>query len=82
MGQIGEFLKDPVGRRQPCPLSVKINEILAAIPAQVPYTGFARSSGLKHRGDGVHYDAASQREMGRRFAAEMLRLETQQSSGG
>ena len=81
VGQIGEFLTQPAGKRAARPLAVKINATLASIPSQVPATGCARSGGLKHKGDGVHFDTESQRELGRRFATEMLRLEKQQPSG-
>jgi hypothetical protein len=33
------------------------------------------SKGLKDKGDVLHFDAASQRELGRRYAAEMIRLQ-------
>jgi hypothetical protein len=47
---------------------------LAKIPARVPHTGCASSAGLTHKGDQVHFDTASQRELGRRYAVEMARL--------
>jgi len=33
---------------------------------------------VNHKGDQLHFDAASQRELGRRYAAEMLRLQSAQ----
>ena len=35
----------------------------------------ASSQGLKHKGDEVHFDAASYRELGRRYADALLALE-------
>jgi hypothetical protein len=35
---------------------------------KVAQTGFANSDGLKHKGDKVHFDADSYRELGRRYA--------------
>jgi len=73
VGQIGEFLYD----RGPdhSPYARVVNEALAALPTKVPATACARSKGLNHKGDQLHFDAASQREFGRRYAAEMLRLQ-------
>ncbi len=74
VGEIGEFLytrKDPTKT----PFAKIVNEALIAIPEKVPNTACARSAGLNHKGDEVHFDAASQREFGQRYAAEMLRLQ-------
>jgi hypothetical protein len=71
VGQIGEFLYT----RDKSPFARKINEALAKIPEIVPHTGCALSKDLNHKGDGVHFDSASERELGRRYAAEMIRLQ-------
>jgi hypothetical protein len=73
-GQIGEFLYD----RGPdhCPYARVVNEAIAKLPEQIPAAGCASSQGLKDKGDALHFDAASQRELGRRYAAELLRLQT------
>ena len=77
VGQIGEFLYD----RGPdhSPYARVVNEALADLPGKVPATGCARSRGLTHKGDQLHFDAVSQRELGRRYAAEMLRLRSAKS---
>jgi len=74
VGQIGEFLYD----RGPdhSPYARVVNAALAALPSKVPATACVPSKGLKHKGDQLHFDAASQREFGRRYAAEMLRLQS------
>jgi hypothetical protein len=76
VGQIGEFLYD----RGPdhSPYARVVNTALAELPSKVPATGCALSKGLKDKGDTLHFDTASQHEFGKRYAAEMLRL--QQSS--
>ena len=73
VGQIGEFLHD----RGPdhSPYARVVNAALAALPDKVPGTACASSSGLNHKGDQLHFDAAAQREFGRRYAAAMLRLQ-------
>jgi hypothetical protein len=72
-GQIGEFLYD----RGPdhSPYARVVNAALAALPEKLPATGCASAKNLKHKGDQLHFDAASQRELGRRYAAEMIRLQ-------
>lgn len=72
VGQIGEFLYDRVPERSP--YARVVNEALARLPDAVPLTACASSKGLKHKGDQLHFDAASQREFGRRYAKEMIRL--------
>jgi len=73
VGQIGEFLYD----RSPDHVAYPrvVNAALAALPERVPATGCAPSKDLKDKGDVLHFDAASQRELGRRYAAEMLRVQ-------
>ena len=76
VGQIGEFLYD----RGPdhSPYARVVNAALAGLPGKVPATACAFSKDLKHKGDVLHFDAASQREFGRRYAAEMMRLRSAQ----
>jgi hypothetical protein len=72
-GQIGEFLYD----RGPdhAQYTRVVNEAIAKLPERLPAAGCASSKGLKDKGDVLHFDAASQRELGRRYAAEMMRLQ-------
>jgi hypothetical protein len=72
-GQIGEFLYDRGPEKSP--YARVVNEALAALPQKVPATACVPSKGLKDKGDVLHFDAGSQREFGRRYAAEMLRLQ-------
>ena len=74
VGQIGEFLYDRGPEHSP--YARVVNAALAMLPEKVPATACAFSKGLKDKGDQLHFDAASQRELGRRYAAEMLRLQS------
>lgn len=74
VGQIGEFLYDRGPEHSQYPRVV--NDALAKLPEKVPATACASSKGLKDKGDMLHFDAASQRELGKRYAAEMLRLQS------
>ena len=77
-GQIGEFLYDRSPK--PSPYARVVNEALADLPAKVPVTACALSHGLKDKGDQLHFDTASQHEFGRRYAEQMLRLQSGQSA--
>jgi hypothetical protein len=75
VGQIGEFLytrKDPTKT----PYAKIINDALAEIPNKVANTACVKSKGLTHKGDEVHFDTDSQHELGKRFAVEMLKLQS------
>ncbi len=76
VGQIGEFLYDRGPDRSP--YARVVNAALAALPGKVSATACVPSKDLKHKGDQLHFDAASQRELGRRYAAEMMRLQAAQ----
>ena len=39
-----------------------------SLPEKVPHTAFVSSDGLSHKGDHVHFDAASYRELAKRYA--------------
>jgi hypothetical protein len=53
----------------------EVNMQLATLPLTVPRCVFVASDGLKDKGDFVHFDAASQREFGRRYAHAFLQLD-------
>lgn len=52
-----------------------INQELSKLPALVPITAIVKADGLIHGGDGIHFDAASAREYGKRYAYKMLELQ-------
>ena len=47
----------------------RFNEVLPAIAARLPLCGVASSEGLTLKPDGLHFDAPSCRELGRRYYA-------------
>ncbi len=57
------------------PGAAKINAAIARLPDRLPKTAFVTAEGLTPMPDGVHLDAASARELGKRYAAAMLALE-------
>lgn len=64
-GTLGDFVKN----------NANVNAALTALPAAVPKTACVDAAGLKHKGDNLHFDAAAQREMGKRYADAMLKLQ-------
>ncbi len=68
-GQLGIFKERPWNddRRT-------VDAALQALPAEVPQTAFVPSDGLTPNPDLVHFDAASLREFGRRYAAAYRKL--------
>lgn len=67
------FIAGELGRYRP--VYANINNKLAKLPAQVPYTAVASSEGLVHKGDTTHFDGPSAEELGRRFAVKMLQVQ-------
>ncbi|MEZ0386680.1 MAG: sialate O-acetylesterase [Verrucomicrobium sp.] len=76
-GKLGEFLEKENKEGEPSFWPV-VNEQIATLPALVPNTAVVDSSGLKHKGDGVHFDTRSLREFGNRYAAAMKELQEKQ----
>jgi hypothetical protein len=68
-GQMGQFPDQPWddAHRQ-------VDKAHRDLPAKVPQTAFVSSAGLQHRGDKVHFDSASCREFGRRYAEAFIKL--------
>ena len=69
IGQLGRFparpWSDDVGR---------IDSVHRAIAATVPHVAYVSSVGLRDKGDTLHFDAASQRLFGERYARAYLAL--------
>lgn len=54
-----------------------INKELKKVPALIPFTAVASSEGLKHKGDGTHFDSESARTLGLRLAEKMKAVQRQ-----
>ena len=64
-----------MGDEATLPNKAAMNEILLALPTQLPHTACVDARDLKtHIGDHVHFDTAAQEEIGRRFAKLMNAL--------
>jgi hypothetical protein len=76
-GKLGEFLvkADKDGKPSFWPV---VNEQIAMLPTLVPHCAVVDSTGLKHKGDVVHFDTPSLREFGKRYAAAMKGLQEKQ----
>lgn len=71
-GRLGEFLRrEKDGKPSYWPL---VNEQLDTLPKRVPHTAVVSATELKHKGDEVHFDSASLRELGKRYAEAMHKL--------
>ncbi|WP_018628808.1 sialate O-acetylesterase [Niabella aurantiaca] len=70
-GEIGYFNKK----------GTLINTIIDQLPQQVPGTAVVSAKGLMHKGDSVHFDTPSARELGRRYAAAMKQLQDSAGRG-
>lgn len=75
VGELGEFL--PADR---LPHTNLINRALESLPEVVPATACVKANGLKAKRDGIHFDADSAREFGRRYAQAMLKLQKSAST--
>ncbi|MCA9051369.1 MAG: sialate O-acetylesterase [Planctomycetaceae bacterium] len=70
-GQMGQFTERPWDE-----FKRQVDAAHRELPQHVTGTAFVSSDGLKHKGDFVHFDSASYRELGRRYADAFLSLRT------
>lgn len=71
------FIAAQLGQFETCPWDNYrhiVNDAHQLLPGKVPNTAFVPSDGLTDTGDDVHFDAASHRELGRRYARAYLEL--------
>jgi hypothetical protein len=68
MGEIAHF------RTEPNPDKVVVNTAIRKVAVTLPYCGFVETNGLHHRGDSLHFDSPSARELGKRYAAAYLSM--------
>jgi hypothetical protein len=66
VGEIGPFVAG----------NEAVNAALRHLPSEVPLSACVLSAGLRDKGDKLHFDAPSQRELGRRYAEAFLQLKT------
>jgi len=70
VGRLGEFYVRS-GRSAD---AETVDAALRDLPQRVENTGCASAEGLEHKGDVVHFNADALGELGKRYAAEMIRL--------
>lgn len=68
-GQMGQFEERPWNDAKK-----QVDAAHQNLPRKIDQTAFVSSDGLKHKGDEIHFDAASSRELGRRYAKAYLEL--------
>lgn len=68
-GQMGKFDGVPW-----TPEKIFVDRAHQSLPQHVPHTAFVSAEGLKHKGDNVHFDTPSFREMGKRYAEAYLKM--------
>ncbi len=72
-GELGHFLEEKNKEGKPSHWKV-VNQQLQSLPSRVENVFVVDSKELQHKGDGVHFDAPSLREFGRRYANAYLRM--------
>ena len=70
-GQMGRFSDQPW-----TPERVTVDSVHRRLPLLAERCAFVSAEGLHHKGDKVHFDSDSYRELGRRYAAAYLRLDS------
>lgn len=71
---IGEISEDITEKWKVGNRPGKLNAILNEIAKEVPYCHIASSKGLTLKSDGIHFDAASCRILGKRYSDEFLNI--------
>lgn len=69
VGQLGQFAESPWNEYK-----LQVDKAHRDLPRKVHRTAFVSSAGLAHKGDKVHFDAASYRLLGQRYAKAYLEL--------
>jgi arylsulfatase A len=68
-GQMGQFPERPWNEYKQ-----QVDSAHRDLPQSLPETAFVSAAGLAHRGDEVHFDSASYRELGHRYFAAYQQL--------
>lgn len=69
-GQMGQFVERPWSEDKK-----RVDRAHRLLAERVTRTAFVDSDGLHHKGDEIHFDSASYRELGHRYAKAWLELE-------
>ncbi len=69
VGRMGRFADRPWDQARR-----RVDKAHRDLPEKIPRTAFVDSEGLHHKGDEVHFDSASYRELGRRYAEAFAKL--------
>jgi hypothetical protein len=69
-GELGEFLEG----QENLAFFKTVNDTFHHLKKTIPLYGCVSSSGLKDKGDKVHFDALSLREFGKRYAKEYMAI--------
>lgn len=72
-GEVGAHYAESIARRGGTPFVAKVNEEMKQAVALLPAAGWVSAEGLAPGPDGIHFDAPSAHELGRRYARELLR---------
>ena len=80
-GEVAPFYSVSIERKGGTSFVSAVNAQERAALAALPATGYVTAEGLKHGdgGDIVHFEPSSAAELGRRYAAEMLRVQKEGS---
>ncbi|MDF7807973.1 sialate O-acetylesterase [Pontiellaceae bacterium B12219] len=73
IGQLGQFEGRPWS-----PGRAKVDEAQRQVAKTVPHCAFVSSEGLNDRGDLTHFNAVAARELGKRYAQQMIKLQQQE----
>jgi hypothetical protein len=74
-GQMGQFAENPWSDAKK-----QVDKAHQDLSKTVRNTAFVSSAGLNHKGDKVHFDAASYREFGKRYAEAFAKLRQEQEA--
>ncbi|MCA9248971.1 MAG: sialate O-acetylesterase [Planctomycetales bacterium] len=72
VGQMGQFPQRPWSDAKK-----QVDRVHRELPGKLSRCAFVDSNGLTHRGDHIHFDSASYRQLGRRYAKAYLTLSSQ-----
>jgi hypothetical protein len=75
VGQLGDFLT-----AEKYPYVELVRGAIGHVPAVLPRVGYADAAGLGHKGDGLHFSADAEKELGTRFARAMRELQERRDS--